>query len=249
MASLVRWLEGGRRLTRIKDESSGMIFPVNPVTLRIFVCYMGLRNCPWNGKFHAIFLDPTPYPGWNRGKLRFLEIPGCMLHCCMWLMSSGLVIIGKSASWVGVFYEAKNFFHWSHCYKGGWNTQSIIDFAPKQPFKRSSNGSGSLVLFKDMAPYQPLDGCEITKHLLELPRAVVPSETPVRFGSLLLCNENHAPLHHGDGCSFWVACPGYVCIFCRKHVDELKPPVAIEKVLSTWPWNTRNCLAKWYFPL
>ena len=52
-----------------------------------------------------------------------------------------------------------------------------------------------------------------------------------------------------DGCSFWVACPGYVCIFCRKHVDELKPPVAIEKVLSTWPWNTRNCLAKWYFPL
>lgn len=29
-----------------------------------------------------------------------------------------------------------------------------------QPVKRSSNGSGSLALFKDMAPYQPLDGCE-----------------------------------------------------------------------------------------
>lgn len=160
-------------------------------------------------------------------------------------MSSGLVIIGKSASCVGVFYEAKTFFHWCHCDKGGENPK-YHPFAPKTTFQTILNGSGSLALFKDMAPYQPwMMRITSTK---ELPRAVVPSVSGA-FGSLLLCNENHAPCTM-SGCSFWVACPGYKHFFQEK-CWWVVIPVAIEKVLSTWPWfpTTRNCLAKWYFPL
>ena len=117
-------------------------------------------------------------------------------------MSSGLVIIGKSASGVGMFYEAKIFFPLMPLLQGGMKTQSIIDFAPICNLSNDPQTAlGHLPCLKTWRPISPwMDANH--KHLLELPRAVVPSETPVRFGSLLLCNENHAPLHHGDGCSF-----------------------------------------------
>lgn len=71
-------------------------------------------------------------------------------------MSSGLVIIGKSLHpGLGCFMKPRN-FHFATV--TSWvKTQSIIDFAPKTTFQTILNSSGSLALFKDMAPYQPLD--------------------------------------------------------------------------------------------
>lgn len=123
---------------RIKDESSGMIWNLWTRDFRwgfSFVTW-DYEIAPWNGNSMQFFWILPPYPGWNRGKLRFLEILGCMLHVTHVFRPGNNRKI--PASWVGVFYEAKK-FPLCHCYKLGENpkyhrlcTQNNLSNDPQQ---------------------------------------------------------------------------------------------------------------------